>query len=78
MDNKKKVWFPIRRDGMGWGIPCCWQGWIVLVAYIASLMVIYQLTPHSQARFYILGATAILIAICIFRGGRRIDKKTKA
>jgi hypothetical protein len=24
----RKIWFPAKRYGWGWGLPCCWQGWV--------------------------------------------------
>ncbi|HTS17465.1 MAG TPA: hypothetical protein VMP11_07825 [Verrucomicrobiae bacterium] len=28
--NDKRVWFRAKRYGWGWGLPCAWQGWVVL------------------------------------------------
>lgn len=28
--NGKKIWFPAKRYGWGWGLPVTWQGWVVL------------------------------------------------
>jgi len=27
---KRKIWFPAKRYGWGWGFPICWQVWVVL------------------------------------------------
>ena len=29
------VWFQAKRFGYGWGPPTCWQGWIVMIAWLA-------------------------------------------
>ena len=31
----RPYWFPAKRYGWGWGAPTCWQGWAVLLVYIA-------------------------------------------
>jgi len=32
-------WFPARRFLPGWGLPVRWQGWVLLAAYLALLVV---------------------------------------
>ena len=34
---KKEIWFPAKRYGWGWGLPICWQGWIVLIVWMVLL-----------------------------------------
>jgi hypothetical protein len=29
------IWFPAKRYGWGWGLPVAWQGWVVLLAWLA-------------------------------------------
>jgi hypothetical protein len=33
MQTERKYWFPAKRYGWGWGIPCSWRGWLVLAAF---------------------------------------------
>jgi hypothetical protein len=33
----RKIWFPVKRYGWGWGPPCCWQGWVALGSWLAAL-----------------------------------------
>jgi hypothetical protein len=33
--NEKKIWFPAKRYGWGWGPPVCWQGWVVMLVWVA-------------------------------------------
>lgn len=28
-------WFHAKRYGWGWGLPATWQGWLVMLAYLA-------------------------------------------
>jgi hypothetical protein len=39
MKNERKYWFAAKRYGWGWGIPSSWQGWLVLAAFGALLVV---------------------------------------
>lgn len=67
-----EIWFPAKIYGWGWGIPVKWQGWVVLVAYLASVT---TLTKYHRPTLdfvgwlmYFLPLTAILVAICWFKG----------
>jgi hypothetical protein len=46
---KNNYWFPAKKYGYGWGMPCHIYGWIVFVIFIAwfSLSLIY-LNPRSH------------------------------
>jgi hypothetical protein len=32
-----RYWFRAKRYGWGWGLPLTWQGWAVLLAFVALL-----------------------------------------
>lgn len=36
--DKKKIWFPAKKYGIGWGFPCAWQGWVVYAVWWAILL----------------------------------------
>jgi hypothetical protein len=36
--DNKNIWFPAMKYGVGWGLPVTWQGWAVLLSYIALLL----------------------------------------
>lgn len=72
MQRLPKYWFPAKKYGWGWGFPSTWQGWLVLLAYIAilaALVLIFEPKEHPFP-FYIglTIATAILILICLIKG----------
>jgi hypothetical protein len=69
MTGEKKIWFPIRK--MGWGLPCCWQGWVVFLIYAALLATIYWMSPPNKTKAYGIGLTAILTVFLLLKGGRR-------
>jgi hypothetical protein len=50
MQTENKYWFPAKRYGYGWGIPNSWQGWVVLVAFVAlSVVGSFVFPPHTSA-----------------------------
>jgi len=70
--NEKKFWFPAKKYGYGWGVPNCWQGWVVLLAFIALLAGgSFVLRPDKHSALF-LGYTAILsvvlVIICYIKG----------
>ncbi|MCV2353464.1 hypothetical protein LNV09_04745 [Paucibacter sp. B2R-40] len=72
--KKQNTWFPAKRYGWGWGLPVRWQGWLVLSAY-AALMVLAAalLSPERQPLSYVACVTvltALLMLICWRKGER--------
>jgi hypothetical protein len=67
------AWFAPKRYGYGAGLPIAWQGWVVLVGYVALVTAAGFLILYSVVAFaaVIVAATAALIAICAqkTRGG---------
>lgn len=69
---REEAWFPVKRYGWGWGVPCRWQGWAVFAAYLATLITAAILAGR-RAGWYIvtvLAASALLVAICWWKGER--------
>jgi hypothetical protein len=73
MQPHRKIWFPAKKYGWGWGPPCCWQGWVVLITWIA-VMVIGVITIFRPDRnlvgFYLFEVVMIsaLMTICWLKG----------
>jgi lipoprotein signal peptidase len=72
MNNSKHYWFPVRRYGWGWGLPIAWQGWVVLAAYLVSLLVLWvTIPPGTDPNLYALGfllLTVGLVVVCWLKG----------
>lgn len=70
--DPRDIWFPAKRYGWGWGFPIAWQGWVVLLIYIAllSLGCLEYVQTRDALFFYVFLAiiTAGLIAICWYKG----------
>jgi hypothetical protein len=63
-----KYWFPAKQYGWGWGLPSAWQGWVVLIAYLALIL---AGVPYVRAAdgslvyaIYVAALTVALVAIC--------------
>lgn len=70
--SERRYWFRAKRYGWGWGLPVTWQGWVVLVSFLA-LMVLGALLfpPDRELGRYLVFTTvvaALLIAVCWAKG----------
>ena len=66
------IWFPAKSYGWGWGLPVVWQGWAVLVGWIALLCAgtVWTLEyPNLRAIFVIVMLVAFF-AVCWAKGER--------
>lgn len=65
-------WFPAKRYGWGWGFPVCWQGWLVMLGYIACIVGSIPLLkqPSGGLIFAVIVpvATIALVVICWIKG----------
>ena len=72
MGERSKYWFPAKHYGWGWGPPVTWQGWAVLVGYIASVLLISVcFSPDRHPLIYpiaIAFTTSVLIGVCLKKG----------
>ena len=63
------AWFAPKRYGYGSGLPIRWQGWALIVGYVALLPLVKWLDDSGDGRLRTLGfalfiaATAIVFAI---------------
>ena len=70
--EKPKYWFPAKRYGLGWGPPTAWQGWVVLLVYLALVLggiPFIQVSVGSVAYIaFVAVLTIALIAVCWVTG----------
>ncbi len=70
--DEPKVWFYAKKYGWGWGLPSCWQGWVVLLAFLALLVGGVFVFPPDRALphylLYTIVLTALLVGICWLKG----------
>jgi hypothetical protein len=63
--NEKKIWFPAKKYGWGWGLPCAWQGWVVYAVWFVLFFAgAIFLAPHNIG-FYVVYALVLSIALCV-------------
>lgn len=71
MITEKRYWFRAKQSGLGWGLPCSWQGWVFFLAWLAVLMTVaVSLMPRRPLLFaLVLGAmTLIFVLVCYIKG----------
>jgi hypothetical protein len=69
--SEKEIWFPAKRYGWGWGLPCRWQGWVVLGVWLLMIILsaLFLMPKHPwlfEGALWTL--VAALIAICWWKG----------
>lgn len=72
MSDDRKYWFPAKWYGWGWGIPSSWQGWAVLVTFMALVAVgALVFPPDTQRGLYLtfVGVCSLMhIVVCWMKG----------
>lgn len=67
-----RYWFRAKRYGWGWGLPSSWQGWVVMLVYLAlsgaGMLVLGLSQKIALFVVYQLGLAAVLLAICFKKG----------
>ena len=70
-----REWFAPKRYGYGASLPISWQGWAILLGYVALIGVAGFLIPYSLIGFasvvIMLSAVLIVITARTTRGGWR-------
>jgi hypothetical protein len=70
---KEPYWFPAKKIGWGWGPPCTWQGWLVLIGFLVAMYgSAVAMVPKHMVAWLVLCFVlcAILVAICWAKGER--------
>jgi hypothetical protein len=71
MSAKDNYWFRAKRYGLGWGLPCSWQGWVFFLIWVAVLGIgAVELIPARPFVFtlFLAGMTVILVFACYIKG----------
>ncbi|MBR8458080.1 hypothetical protein [Burkholderia dolosa] len=70
--NDRKIWFPAKRYGWGWGLPVAWQGWLALLLFAIGIAASTWLAPPQRAPFAygacLVVLVALLMAVCWIKG----------
>jgi hypothetical protein len=62
-------WFGPKRFGWGWS-PVSWQGWVVVVAYVAILITVGAVASRTTTLVVAVVATVLLFGVMTLTGGR--------
>ena len=65
---RPKYWFAAKRYGWGWGLPLCWQGWVVMGVWLAVLVPVVILLEEPARGTAVLLESVVLVAICWWKG----------
>ncbi len=71
MNEAPRYWFPAKRYGWGWGPPVTWQGWLVTIAWVATVFVgSLMLAPRRPLAFAAFTGAMVLVmvAVCLAKG----------
>lgn len=72
MASEQKYWFPAKQYGWGWGPPATWQGWAVLLVFLALVALgIFLLPPQQGPLAFILYISVLCVAlvwVCYLKG----------
>jgi hypothetical protein len=70
--NDRKVWFPAKKYGWGWGFPRAWQGWGVLLLFVVIVFSAVKFLPWNEDPLMfsvvVILASVALICICYIKG----------
>jgi hypothetical protein len=71
MSTERRYWFRAKRSGLGWGLPCSWQGWTFFLVWLAAILVAARsLMPGRPFFFAIVLAvmTLVFVVVCYIKG----------
>jgi hypothetical protein len=71
-DPRPRYWFPAKRYGWGWSLPSCWQGWVVLLVYLAAVAVMMPfITAHAgkSMAMAFLGVITLALLFIVYKKG---------
>lgn len=65
-EENRDVWFPAKKYGWGWGLPCAWQGWVVMLVYIGIVVVgSIVIKPTVNMKLYLMVVIVSSLLFCL-------------
>ena len=65
--KNNRYWFRAKRYGLGWGLPCAWQGWVFLITWLMALPFGHRfLAPNNRPLRWAFTAAMLLLLITVF------------
>lgn len=73
--RKDDAWFAPKRYGYGAGLPLCWQGWAMIAAHIALILIALPVIRFKITVFVLYATVMTLLSLPFYaaktRGGWR-------
>ena len=66
-----RYWFRAKRFGLGWGLPCSWQGWTFFLIWLGVLIMCAIKLVHGRPLLFALVLaimTLLFVAVCYVKG----------
>jgi hypothetical protein len=67
-----EIWFPAKRFGWGWGLPCRWQGWVFMGGWLVGLglgiVFILRWSLPALCIPFALVMAVVMIVVCALKG----------
>ena len=76
--ERPKYWFAAKRYGWGWGLPLCWQGWVVMGVWLAVLVPLVILLEEPARGTAVLLESVVLVAKRSSLARRSLEGRTSA
>ena len=67
MRDAKKAWFSVKRHGYGVDLPIAWEGWLVLLLYLAVVICSAVLLPPVATAIVLILSTAAILYVSYVR-----------
>ena len=73
-EEKRDIWFPAKTYGWGWGSPCAWQGWVVVLVYIGIVVgatIIMKPARGGNMKLYliiVIASSLLFLLVCWWKG----------
>ena len=71
VNEPPRYWFHAKRYGWGWGLPAPWEGWVVLVLWLAVfLFCVRYVVPRNRIAHlaFVVAMVGLLGGICTAKG----------
>jgi hypothetical protein len=66
---KPNYWFPAKKFGWGWGLPVCWQGWLVMAIWLLLIIAGFWLPLKGPFfTWYGVAVTVLLLVVFAIKG----------
>jgi len=70
--SKPKYWFAAKEQGLGWGLPLSWHGWLVYAAaaalFVSGFFIFPPATNYLPFLIFNWSVVLLLLLVCWIKG----------